>query len=78
MRAQSSRFASSSSTSPGFRLCICGDRRRKGSTHQPLKPEIVREIRARSEMGVPTTRIAKALGISVASCYRYLKKKEGA
>ena len=45
---------------------------------QPLKPEIVREIRARSEMGVPATRIAKALGISVASCYRYLKKKEGA
>ena len=42
---------------------------------KPLKPEIVQEIRARSKMGVPATKIAKALGVSVASCYRYLNKK---
>ncbi|MDO5532270.1 recombinase family protein [Sutterella sp.] len=45
---------------------------------QPLKPEIVREMRSMSKMGVPATRIAKTLGVSVASCYRYLKKKEEA
>ena len=41
---------------------------------KPLSQDIVNKIIERSKMGVPATKIAKDLGIGVASCYRYLKK----
>ena len=40
---------------------------------KPLSEDMVNKIIERSKMGVPATKIAKDLGIGVASCYRYLK-----
>ena len=42
---------------------------------KPLSQDIVKKIVELSKIGVPATKIAKDLGIGVASCYRYLKKR---
>ena len=41
---------------------------------KPLDEKVVETIITRHAMGVPATRIAKDLGIGLATCYRYIKK----
>lgn len=41
---------------------------------KPIEESLVQTIITRHKMGIPATRIAKDLGIGLATCYRYLKR----
>lgn len=43
---------------------------------KPLSQDIIKKIFELYEMGIPATKISKDLGVGVASCYRYIKRKQ--